>query len=81
MTCNNCIHFGVCRLENETPARCQHFMPNIVRCKDCKYFHSWECAMVFEETISWDDDGYTEWDDITHDRAVENGFCDRGEKT
>lgn len=38
MTCNNCIHFGVCRLENETPARCQHFMPNLVRCGVCVFF-------------------------------------------
>ena len=43
MTCNNCIHFGVCRLENETPARCQHFMPNIVHCKDCKHRSEKNC--------------------------------------
>lgn len=43
MTCNSCIHFGICRLENETPARCQHFMKNIVRCKDCVYNKNDSC--------------------------------------
>ena len=40
MTCNSCIHFGICQLENETPARCQHFMPNIVRCSECAFFRT-----------------------------------------
>ena len=38
MTCTECIHFGLCPLENEKPARCQHFVRNIVRCKDCEQY-------------------------------------------
>lgn len=34
--------------------------------------------MYFEEYTEWDDDGYLEYDWITHDNTVDAGFCDRG---
>ena len=53
----------------------------VVRCKDCKHRGDDTCCpMCFEETIEWDDDGYTEVDFVLHDHAVDNGFCDRGER-
>jgi hypothetical protein len=36
--------------------------------------------MCFEEEIEWDDDGYTESDYVLHDRTIDDGFCDRGER-
>ena len=53
----------------------------LVRCKDCEHRgDDTYCPMCFEETIEWDDDGYFEWDYIVHDRTLDEGFCDRGER-
>lgn len=52
-----------------------------VRCKDCKHRgDDVHCPMCFEEEIEWDDDGYTEVDYVLHDRTIDDGFCDRGER-
>ena len=54
----------------------------VVRCKDCKHRgDATNCPMCFEETSEWDDDGYLEVDFITHDQTVDDGFCDRGERS
>jgi hypothetical protein len=54
----------------------------VVRCKDCK--HRGDdlcCPMCFEEEYEIDEgDGYFDTDYITHDRTVDDGFCDRGER-
>jgi hypothetical protein len=54
----------------------------VVRCKDCK--HRGDdicCPMCFEEESVIDEgDGYFDTDYITHDRTVDDGFCDRGER-
>lgn len=55
-------------------------MEELVHCKDCKYNGTDDCPMVFEEDVTWDDDGYIEWDRIIHDRSHDDGFCDRGER-
>lgn len=53
----------------------------VVRCKDCKHRgDDVHCPMCFEEEIEWDDDGYTEADYVLHDRTIDDGFCDRGER-
>ena len=53
----------------------------VVRCKDCKHRgDDTYCPMCFEEEIEWDDDGYTEYDWIFHNRTIDEGFCDRGER-
>ena len=54
----------------------------VARCKDCK--HRGDdicCPMCFEEEYEVDEgDGYFDTDYITHDRTVDDGFCDRGER-
>ena len=54
----------------------------VVRCKDCKYRgDDVHCPMCFEEVIEIDEgDGYWDTDYITHDRTIDEGFCDRGER-
>lgn len=53
----------------------------VVRCKDCKNRgEAVICPMCWEETIEWDDDGYTEIDFVTHDYTTDNGFCHMGER-
>ena len=54
----------------------------VVRCKDCKHRgEEYECPMYFVKEIEWDDDGYTECDYVPYDRTVDDGFCDRGERS
>jgi hypothetical protein len=56
-------------------------MAEVVRCKDCEHRGDYMvCPMCFEEQIEWDDDGYSEVDWIVHDRTLDEGFCDRGER-
>lgn len=54
----------------------------VVRCKDCKHRGDDVCCpMCFEEEYEIDEgDGYFDTDYITHDRTVDDGFCDRGER-
>lgn len=56
--------------------------PEIIRCKDCskRYDEEGECPMLFIESVTYDDDGYIEVDDIFHDNTEDEGFCDRGER-
>lgn len=67
------------RLINKAPAV---DAVEVVRCKDCK--HRGDdicCPMCFEEESVIDEgDGYFGTDYITHDRTVDDGFCDRGER-
>lgn len=52
-------------------------MVKVVRCNECRYRGlSIECPMCFEEC--YDYDGYNEYHTI--DNAVDDGFCDRGER-
>lgn len=51
---------------------------SIVYCRNCKNRYTDDCPMYFEEYTEWDDDGYLEYDWITHDNTVDAGFCDRG---
>lgn len=54
----------------------------VVRCKDCKHRGIETCCpMCFEEWYEIDE-GYGRYDsDITtHDRTIDEGFCDRGER-
>ena len=54
----------------------------VVRCKDCKHLgDDIRCPMRFEEEYGIDEgDGYFDTGYITHDRTVDDGFCDRGER-
>ena len=54
----------------------------VVRCKDCKHRGSETyCPMCFEEWYEIDEgDGYYDSDITTHDRTIDEGFCDRGER-
>ena len=54
----------------------------VVRCKDCKHRGSETyCPMCFEEWYEIDEgDGYYDSDFTTHDRTIDEGFCDRGER-
>ena len=54
--------------------------PVIIRCRDCKYRNTEECPMYYEEWVSRDYDGYIESDIVVHDRTLDEGFCDRGER-
>ena len=55
-------------------------MDDLVLCKDCKHRGEYECPMYYETEIEWDDDGYTEVEYVPHDRTIDDGFCDRGER-
>lgn len=55
-------------------------LTEVVRCKDCRHRGEWCCPMYYEEEIEWDDDGYIEADYVPHDRTMDDGFCDRGER-
>lgn len=52
----------------------------VVRCKDCRHYGDVSCPMVFIERAECDDDGYITWDDVAHDYAHDEGFCDYGER-
>lgn len=53
----------------------------VVRCKNCENRGiPTFCPMCYEESLEWDDDGYTEWDNIIHDPTTDDGFCDCGER-
>lgn len=54
--------------------------PEIIRCKDCKHRGTDDCPMYFVEWIEWDDDGYTEYDDVVTDNTTDDGFCNYGER-
>lgn len=85
--CNFCEHFKnsyACE-KHKKEVIADHLIANgvtvPVHCKDCKHRgDDVNCPMCFEEEIEWDDDGYTEVDWITHDRTIDDGFCDRGER-
>ena len=53
----------------------------VVLCKDCKHRGDGEnCPMCHVEWFEIDEgDGYHDSDFITHDRTIDEGFCDRGE--
>lgn len=53
----------------------------VVRCKDCKWRGGFGCPMYSEEIIERDDDGYREVDFFETDNALDDGFCDRGERS
>jgi len=52
----------------------------LVRCKDCKHRYGDECPMRYVEWVTYDDDGYIEWDDIVHDNTMDEGYCSFGER-
>ena len=54
----------------------------VVLCKDCKHRgDDTYCPMCYEEEYEIDEgDGYSCSDYITHDRTIDDGFCDRGER-
>lgn len=54
----------------------------VVRCKDCKHRgRETYCPMCFEEWYEIDEgDGYYDSDFTIHDRTIDEGFCDRGER-
>lgn len=52
----------------------------VVRCGECKYRHDDECPMRYVEWVTYDDDGYIEWDDVVHDYTMDDGFCNCGER-
>ena len=54
----------------------------VVRCKDCKNRGDVvSCPMCYEEEYEIDEgDGYSFYDYFTHDRTIDDGFCDRGER-
>lgn len=52
----------------------------VVRCKDCKHRYGDECPMRYVEWVTYDDDGYIEWDDIVHDHTMDDGYCSFGER-
>ncbi len=53
---------------------------DVVLCKDCRWRHTDDCPMYFEEWQEWDDDGYLERDLVVTDNTVDDGFCDRGDR-
>ena len=55
----------------------------VVLCKDCVHRgEPTECPMCDESWIEYGDgDGYHDTDIVIHDRSIDNGFCDRGERT
>ena len=54
----------------------------VVRCKDCVHRREpTECPMCYETWVEYDDgDGYCDTDILIHDRSIDEGFCDRGER-
>ncbi len=52
----------------------------VVRCKECKHRYGDECPMRYVEWVTYDDDGYIEWDDVVHDHTMDDGFCNCGER-
>ena len=54
----------------------------VVRCKDCKHRgRKTYCPMYFQEWYEIDEgDGYYDSDFTIHDRTIDEGFCDRGER-
>ena len=52
----------------------------VVRCKDCKRRHDFDCPMFFEESVEWEEDGYIERDDVIHDYTEDDDFCSRAER-
>lgn len=61
-------------------------LPNIdavqvVRCKDCKHRHTFECPMYSEEWVDFDDGfGYACSDLVVNDYTVDDGFCHCGKR-
>lgn len=91
--CGDCLYFLFCKKfvdpEETFPeiGGCHTFTAKdafveVVRCKDCVHRgDDVHCPMCFEEVSVYDDgDGYMENDYITHDRTIDEGFCDRGER-
>jgi len=52
----------------------------IITCRVCENHHTEDCPMTFEEDISWDDDGYIEYDTVFHDNAEDDGYCHMGKR-
>ena len=52
----------------------------VVRCKDCKHRYGDECPMRHVEWVTYDDDGYIEWDDVVQDNTMDDMFCNCGER-
>ena len=54
----------------------------VVRCKDCVHRgEPTQCPMCFDEWMEYEDgDGYYDSDLLIHDRSIDEGFCDRGER-
>lgn len=53
---------------------------SVIRCSECKWRGDTACPMYHEEYVEWDDDGYHESEYIPHDRTVEDGYCQYGER-
>ena len=48
MTCKDCMHYRVCDIHySQNAERCHHFEKAIVRCKDCEYRDTDDCAMFY----------------------------------
>lgn len=53
----------------------------VVRCKDCKHRHSFDCPMYDEQWFTIDEgDGYYDSDFRIVDVTEDDGFCDCGER-
>lgn len=87
MTCYDCIHNGVCYLQEVTndieeqlkEFGCENYKSTtnfveVVRCEDCKYRGLWLCPMF---TLAYNE--RTE-DYVGIDNTKDDGFCYRGER-
>lgn len=52
----------------------------VVRCKDCIFRGRTYCPMLWEELLTWEEDGYQEYDYAYHDNTEDEGFCHKGER-
>ena len=53
----------------------------VVRCKDCKHRHGFDCPMYDEQWFTIDEgDGYYDSDFRIVDVTEDDGFCDCGER-
>lgn len=93
MTCEDCLHNGVCYLQEVTNDieeqlkefgcenyKCKEDFVEVVRCKDCKYRGELDCPMYHEELQDCDDGDYVYTDVVAFDHTEDDGFCHYGER-
>lgn len=87
MTCENCIHNGVCYVQEVTndieeqleEFGCENYksttnFAEVIRCEDCKRRGMTKCPMFSYEYREWADDY------IGIDNTEDDGFCYCGER-